>query len=441
MNIVAVAMVSIVLGVGCLALDQSATPTPMPRPRTAPTPTFTPVPVISAPNTLLDVTSYNNVPSEKVIQLSDGRYALLKTDGCVYVQLSRTDVGMFKDEVATLSRNDLSRTNANVTKGKYTLTAMGDGCTGALSLVSTIEPTPVLSLMERESTRVASGETYVRMGPTPRPSRPTPGRGHSKAEVEARIFRLTPTPIPPTSTPTVTPTPYVIKRNMEQVAEYDALVDGYEPLTDENIEKVLNFLDTGVLNGRILSSRESRWLIMGYKAHRPVSFMQRCLTDGFEYPPLTAELEKQREHYGWDTLEFIRDGSSGSFDFMMETINPDYVPRKYVKGFGRVSNLYSVNSAYRIGDNEMVRAEMGVYYDTCEPRSDVWNSQRLAFGWEETIVDEKGNEHPKHGESIWISFWVETNRAEFYDPLTNDEVETGLIRCRSLPWDKHKCDE
>lgn len=188
----------------------------------------------------------------------------------------------------------------------------------------------------------------------------------------------------------------------------------FEPLTVENYEKATEAKRTRILNDRRLSDGDMRSLGEGLDEYVLPSFFHRCLTDELEYPALTAELEKQREFYGWERLDFIRDGSSSHL-------------RYYVDSFTVIPHptLYIIKSLYRTGDDEGVVAQIGVDRFTCEPNLEGPSRIRFAFG--ERIINRTGGRSYK-GMSDRLNIYIKFARA--YMPLTNEEVETGIFKCR-----------
>ncbi len=247
---------------------------------------------------------------------------------------------------------------------------------------------------------------------------PKPSRERLPTRVPTRT--KTPTVIPtPTTPPTPTPVP-----------------DDFEQLTSEHLDKVARVLGIWdyqfngypYLNDVRLTGDELRWIRQGLNNYITREFMHRCL-DGLEYPPLREELAKQIDFRGWATLEFLRDGSKYDYDLQMG-INPDYVDDP---------NWYSIISVYRTGtgsDGAVVIAYMGLQRDTCEPRvrSRTDSGDVLDFRMEERTLDESGNLRCIPGFSCRLNTWVAVDRWKWYDPITNEELETGRIRCRGVYW-------
>ena len=144
--------------------------------------------------------------------------------------------------------------------------------------------------------------------------------------------------IAPTATPTVIPTSAPIPtptwnevwdgQSLSTTSVMRKSEGEFEPLTDKNMEKAREASHTGILNGRRLSDGDKRSLGKGLREYDLPAFVHRCLTDELEYPALTRELEKQREFYGWERLDFIRDGSSGDFLYYVDsfTATPTSLP-------------------------------------------------------------------------------------------------------------------
>ena len=260
-------------------------------------------------------------------------------------------------------------------------------------------------------------KAWMTVTPTATPFPPTPTR------IRARVV-VTATPVPPTKTPTVTPTPtptsiptptwdMVWDRERMESTAY-TLSGEFEPLTLENYDKAIEAYHSGILDERRLSDGDKRSLSKGLREYDLPSFVHRCLTDELEYPALTQELEKQWEFYGWERLDFIRDGSSSNFLYYVDSFT--VTPHPF---------LYKIQSLYRTGDDEGVVAQIGVHRDTCEPNLEGRRRIRFAFG--ERIINRTGGRNYK-GNRDYLNIYIKFTRA--YIPLTNEEIETGIFKCR-----------
>ena len=248
------------------------------------------------------------------------------------------------------------------------------------------------------------------------------------------MFNPTPTPKPthtPTITPTSTPEPTATPNPW---ATPTSVPDNFVYLTEKTIDMVARVLgwwdykSYPYLNDVRLTSEELGWIRLGMSNYITRLFMERCL-DGLEYPTLTQELAKQMEFREWTTLEYLRDGSKYDFDYQVG-INPDYVED---------TNWYTIISLYRTGKDSGVIAHMGLQRDTCEPKVKrrTESGDVLDFRMEEGKLGEDGklqcwdkHRNGYYGSGCLQHGWVQIDRWKWYDPLTNEEIETGRIKCR-----------
>ena len=279
------------------------------------------------------------------------------------------------------------------------------------------EPTPTPTLIPIPTPEVVKTE------PTPTPTLipiPTP-----------EVVKTEPTPTPtliPIPTPEVvktepTPTPTLIPIPTPEVV--------FVPLTEENLAKANSLAvlsnPNESLNGMFLSLDERRWVLWGLRDHAIGSFMHRCL-DGTEYYPIRQQLELRQRVMGWNRLEYVRDASPWNFaDHGNFEIN--FTPNV-------------IWSIYRVGDSEWVYVEMGVMFDTCEPgllarKRQIFDMTLMTLNKGGHFIKSNCTPSEIYHSCDPVSMWPVYNRS-IIDPLTNSEIETGVIRCRQPS--RIKCD-
>ena len=244
-------------------------------------------------------------------------------------------------------------------------------------------------------------------------------------------FKTEPTPTPtliPIPTPEVvktepTPTPTLIPIPTPEVV--------FVPLTEENLAKANSLAvlsnPNESLNGMFLSLDERRWVHWGLRDHATGSFMHRCL-DGTEYYPIRQQLELRQRVMGWNRLEYVRDASPWNFaDHGNFEIN--FTPNVIL-------------SIYRVGDSEWVYVEMGVMFDTCEPgllarKRQIFDMTLMTLNKGGHFIKSNCTPSEIYHSCDPVTMWPVYNRS-IIDPLTNSEIETGVIRCRQSS--RIKCD-
>lgn len=235
-----------------------------------------------------------------------------------------------------------------------------------------------------------------------------------------------PTPTP-TPTPTATPAPSAVG------------LSGWEPITDENWAIGNEAIMTYELHGKVLTYAEVSNLryAMGQAHH--ASFIDACLVNGYEFPPLTTEVLSR-----WANAEYIGDVSDNR-DHFAPKVNPDFA-KWWMK---------LVRSVYRIDSDHYIVASMGVNAEDCVP----WSIHPISYTTENIFEYERVLYDPDDDQYVEM-VWVRNPRNEYkccnedgqwyfeqiegywrvdeyyrigehiLDPLTNHEIETGNIRCR-----------
>ena len=243
-----------------------------------------------------------------------------------------------------------------------------------------------------------------------------------------------PTPTPtPTATPELTPTVTAKIRYVRVTAENMAMLDA-----------VMNGAE---FHGRLLTSDEKHNIRWALRQAQVANFILDCLIANYEYPTLTDAV-----HARWKNAEFIGDVS----------YNPIHWPSnaKHFEPEGMVPDRYlfveppnkMVRSVYQIADDLFVVAKMGVKSEDCSPRSPYYQSYPDTFYYNYALYDDEkdtyvevtwhaprtqwscckpgGISYPERVEGYWERGYTRKISEHYLSPLTNDEVESGNIKCR-----------
>ena len=246
-------------------------------------------------------------------------------------------------------------------------------------------------------------------------------QAHQERELRRARYSPTPTRTPtitptPILTPTITPTPVPPTATPEPTATPDYSKD-FELLTPENEEIVVNALSSGELElpsdeVLVITGDVTNWIKIGYGHYHIASFMHRCL-HGVEHPEAREQLDVQREFYGWDTLEFVRDASHESFS-AATAFNPN-------RGKKRVESIY------RIAEGKWLRVIAEVNESTCEMGG---------FGYSDLGKNAKGQFiQLQYSGEVLLSLGDDSDRWEWLLPITNAEAASLRFRCREFDYD------